>query len=675
MIMFHHSNTMVLPSLLAIVIITLFSTREVSSFTSDNFVATSIDDFPYDENNRLAEHLMAYPAHWGGDDNMKYDCVALFETYASHDGAYGHTFQPLGAELTQTIFGDESRSRSIIGLDVLDLDDLGLEAESRRYESKTDNSDTIDPRVCPAVCLELGTAKDYVTSPMPFRYWGGKDHDDKDHDDKELDEQNDDDDDDDDDDDYDSYDDHDRIKTTFPRFLSSDACGSVEYGFVNYYGKPLALQWINPSTNEKVFNANLGVGEQKTFFSGTYIGHRFIVDDPETGDDILDITITNAGTIGIGNFEYPHFQQDINKEAHSTHNNEWNRHKVITRTFSKLGFDKGRLPDDIFASMGAYHYNNRGKPHIVREEWGKKGIFVNYWETDVNFIQISHYLKSRWQVRLKRLVEIWANERLETTSMYGMREYTKGARLITHVDREETHAASLIVNIAQGNVTTPWTIEVHDHADRLHEVVMAPGDIVYYESAKCLHGRNTPLSGGYYVNLFTHYRPIKDPRWYVRPNPEGTPEPLLDVGECHLVGDENSYSSGAVQCDNKNIGLHLSPTMFVAKNGDDLYNWWRRVGPDEKKIDEDDGKDFYEYDDDDDIDDDDGEFDNYDDIDFNNDDDLDSGAFDDDDNFDLNKDDIDFNNDDDLDSGAFNDADDSDVNHIIHSTETRHSEL
>ena len=241
---------MVLPSFLVgiIVIITLFPTREVSSSTSsDNLVANSIDDFPYDENDRLATHLMAFPAHWGGDDNMKYDCTALFG--ATHDGLYGHTFQPLGAELTQTIFGDESRARSIIGLDNLDLNDLGLEAESRRYEPKNnddDNSKTIDPRVCPAVCLELGTAKDYVTSPMPFRYWGGKDHDDK-----KLDEQNDDDigdeddDDDDGDDSYDQYDNHDRIKQTLLNFLSSDSCGSVEYGFVNYYGKVKGFFFIS----------------------------------------------------------------------------------------------------------------------------------------------------------------------------------------------------------------------------------------------------------------------------------------------------------------------------------------------------------------------------------------------------------------------------------------------
>ena len=78
----------------------------------------------------------------------------------------------------------------------------------------------------------------------------------------------------------------------------------------------------------------------------------------------------------------------------------------------------------------------------------------------VSFIQIPWNLKRRWQGRLRELVQAWAGVELEETDMYGMREYTTGARLLTHVDREATHAASLIVNIAQENVSKPWTVEV-----------------------------------------------------------------------------------------------------------------------------------------------------------------------------------------------------------------------
>lgn len=207
------------------------------------------------------------------------------------------------------------------------------------------------------------------------------------------------------------------------------------------------------------------------------------------------------------------------------------------------------------------------------------GIFVNSWETDCNFIMIPWTVKKIWQMRLKDVVQQWAGVEIEQTDLYGIRQYEAGARLLTHVDRISTHAVSLIVNIAQGNLTQPWTVEVYDHADRLHEVVMHPGDIVYYESAKALHGRNTPLVGGYYANLFTHYRPIGDPKWYTKENPEGTPAPLMDVGKCKLVGKLDEYSSGAVQCENPAIGPHLSPRMFTARSGEDLYEWWLSVGP------------------------------------------------------------------------------------------------
>eukprot|EP00978_Attheya_sp_CCMP212_P003070 scaffold6251_cov52-Attheya_sp.AAC.8 len=137
-----------------------------------------------------------------------------------------------------------------------------------------------------------------------------------------------------------------------------------------------------------------------------------------------------------------------------------------------------------------------------------------------------------WQDGLRILVEEWIGVEVENTDIHGLRRYEKGSRLLSHVDREETHAVSLIINVAQHDLTDPWPVEVYDHDMRLREVVMNPGDVVDYESAKCLHGRNRPLPGGSYVNLFARYRPKGDPQWFEKENPEGTPEPLIDVGEC-----------------------------------------------------------------------------------------------------------------------------------------------
>ena len=42
-------------------------------------------------------------------------------------------------------------------------------------------------------------------------------------------------------------------------------------------------------------------------------------------------------------------------------------------------------------------------------------------------------------------------------------------------------------------------------------VFLAPGEMVWYESARLLHGRPEVLEGDYYDNLFIHFVPT---HWY-----------------------------------------------------------------------------------------------------------------------------------------------------------------
>lgn len=92
-------------------------------------------------------------------------------------------------------------------------------------------------------------------------------------------------------------------------------------------------------------------------------------------------------------------------------------------------------------------------------------------------------LERIWQTRLRSLVEKWigGNIPLENSDIYGMRRYEAGAWLLSHVDREETHAVSIIMNIDQEDVEEDWMVEIYDHAGRLHEIPMKPGEIIYYE--------------------------------------------------------------------------------------------------------------------------------------------------------------------------------------------------
>jgi len=112
------------------------------------------------------------------------------------------------------------------------------------------------------------------------------------------------------------------------------------------------------------------------------------------------------------------------------------------------------------------------------------------------------------------LLEKWGKVRLERTDIYGIRTYYDGATLANHVDREDTHALSAIINVAQVEIREDWDLEIYDVYGNIHHIPMKPGEAILYESAKCLHGRPVALQGANYTNLFVHYRPIGKPKWW-----------------------------------------------------------------------------------------------------------------------------------------------------------------
>ena len=103
----------------------------------------------------------------------------------------------------------------------------------------------------------------------------------------------------------------------------------------------------------------------------------------------------------------------------------------------------------------------------------------------------------------------------------------------------------------------------------------------------------------YYVNLFTHYRPIGDPKWFEKPNHEGVPDPVLDVeGDCRLekvlTAETPNKQLGiveAVKCDDPRLGDFISPTLFKLTRAEDLIKWWEMTSPPKKETVENGGHD------------------------------------------------------------------------------------
>ena len=122
-----------------------------------------------------------------------------------------------------------------------------------------------------------------------------------------------------------------------------------------------------------------------------------------------------------------------------------------------------------------------------------------------------------WEVlnELQSMHEEWGGMKLFPTSAYGVRLYQNGSSLVMHHDKTHTHVISSIVHIAHEyhNDSRPWPIQIEDHDGNLHSVNLKPGQMLFYESAKCLHGRMQTFHGKYYGSIFLHYAPVDKTKW------------------------------------------------------------------------------------------------------------------------------------------------------------------
>jgi prolyl 4-hydroxylase len=175
------------------------------------------------------------------------------------------------------------------------------------------------------------------------------------------------------------------------------------------------------------------------------------------------------------------------------------------KSYTKEGFKKTKLDNDLFKEILGFYHKNRSKDENEYIE----GNFVYIPESRKEasrIIKLPKELKEKIHLSLQKPLEDWSNLILEPTFVYGIRVYQEGSLLIPHRDRENTHIISAIINVAQ-EIEEEWPLIIEDHFYRKHEVVLKPGEVIYYESSKLLHGRPIPLKGKSFANVFCHFMP------------------------------------------------------------------------------------------------------------------------------------------------------------------------
>jgi prolyl 4-hydroxylase len=213
------------------------------------------------------------------------------------------------------------------------------------------------------------------------------------------------------------------------------------------------------------------------------------------------------------------------------------------------GFRKVAAPDDIWVLVSEFWKRNRER--WTEEVWPEGNTYTNHWASPTYMVPINDSSLRGGGTKFKRDVfaaaraslEEWTGEDLVDHSIYGIRVYTDGAILASHVDRLP-QVMSVILNVAQ-DVDEPWPIELIGHDGRAHNVTLEPGEFLLYESHSIIHGRPFPLKGRYYANLFIHLEPRgHSARYHDHAGADPTTQQYGDANGGGTGGHETTFVPG-----------------------------------------------------------------------------------------------------------------------------------
>ena len=189
--------------------------------------------------------------------------------------------------------------------------------------------------------------------------------------------------------------------------------------------------------------------------------------------------------------------------------NEW------VPNYTWTGFEKRQLDPNLFAEIAEFY---RANLSASSDEFVDGGFIHDADSLSAarssTLVELSATLREQIHASLKPLLEQWCGQSLAPTYDYGIRTYHHNAVLEMHRDRLDTHIISAIINVAQ-QLNRDWPLRIEDNSYRQHQLLLKPGDMVFYEGGRLLHGRPEPLDGQAYANIFCHFKPVtyQAPAW------------------------------------------------------------------------------------------------------------------------------------------------------------------
>ena len=193
--------------------------------------------------------------------------------------------------------------------------------------------------------------------------------------------------------------------------------------------------------------------------------------------------------------------QEINLQVE----NQITEHEFLP-IMHKVGFEKLKLNLECIGKIKLWMEENEN--NFVTEINLKSEVETQMKSNVLDFNKAPQELQRDLLNTMKDLLTKWIGYKtnLQHVSTYGIREYTRGSSLGNHYDKKNTHVISAIIHL-EDKSDKPWELYIEDHNFKPYQLTMEYGDIIFYESTTCLHGRPTPFEGESHKNMYIHFKP------------------------------------------------------------------------------------------------------------------------------------------------------------------------
>lgn len=170
-------------------------------------------------------------------------------------------------------------------------------------------------------------------------------------------------------------------------------------------------------------------------------------------------------------------------------------------TLLETGYIVKKVPNDIMSEVNSLYEKSK---KFTRDETKDEALSITG-KSELNILARYGYERDKLIENMLPLHENVFNTKLIPSVMYGVRKYHKGAILDMHFDKYITHHVGSIMVIDKDlDNQEDWPLHIINNQGIEDKVYLNVGDIIFYESARLLHGRPNPLLGNYYSIVMTH---------------------------------------------------------------------------------------------------------------------------------------------------------------------------